>query len=82
MASGFQRLYTVDDAGKLVLAQEVSIADGKLLFFWHAPHHHYHFPIAETHEVRQVGMSAGELFGRERACAGGEMVQQEFLERS
>jgi hypothetical protein len=41
-----------------------------------------HFPIAETHEVRQVGMSAGELFGRERACAGGEMVQQEFLERS
>jgi len=40
-----------------------------------------HFPIAETHEVRQVGMSAGELFGRERACAGGELLQQEFLER-
>jgi hypothetical protein len=40
-----------------------------------------HFPTAETHEVREVGMSAGELFGRERAFAGGKIAQQEFLER-
>jgi len=40
-----------------------------------------HFLIAETHEVRQVGMSAGELFGYERAFARGKMAQQEFLER-
>jgi hypothetical protein len=58
MASGFQRLYTVDDTGKLVLAQEVSIADGKLLFFWHAPHHHYHFPIAE-HGLYEVTADGG-----------------------
>jgi len=47
MARGFQRLYTVDGAGHLDLAQEVPIADGRLLFFWHAPHRHYHFPIAQ-----------------------------------
>jgi hypothetical protein len=44
---------------------------------WRAPQDH--FPIAKMHEVSQVGMTAGKLFGGERACGGGKMAQQEFL---
>jgi len=58
MARGFQRLYTVDDAGRPALAQEVPIADGQLLFFWHAPHRHYHFPIAQ-HGLYEVTADGG-----------------------
>ena len=44
-----------------------------------APQHH--FTIAETNQVSEVGMTAGELFRRERPCAGGEMTKQIRLEQ-
>src|SRR6266581_3234182 len=43
-ARGYQRVLTHDASGNWSLFTETPI-DG--LFFWHAPHNHYHFPLTD-----------------------------------